>query len=256
MRIDGKLIVVTGASTGIGRAVAIRLAADGATVVCADIVANSLEQTVGAIRAMGAAATAVACDVSDAGQVEALFGVAETLGGADGVVCNAAVQYEEPVESTPPAEWDRVLAVNLKGAYLCARAAIPQLRAKGGGSIVNMASVNGFWVEPSLAAYTSAKAGLIGLTRSIALDYGREGVRCNCICPGYIDTGMAQRYFDIQPDPDAARERAGKLHALGRIGQGEEVAAMAAFLISDDASFCTAQSFIVDGGLSAGVPAT
>jgi NAD(P)-dependent dehydrogenase (short-subunit alcohol dehydrogenase family) len=224
--------------------------------VCADIVPEAVEKTASEIRSTGAAATGVACDVSDAAQVDALFAEAEALGGATGIVCNAAVQYEEPVESTPPEEWDRVLGVNLKGAYLCARAVIPQMRAKGGGSIVNMASVNGFWVEPSLAAYTSAKAGLIGLTRSIALDYGRDGIRCNCICPGYIDTGMAQRYFEIQDDPAAARESAGKLHALGRIGRAEEVAAMAAFLISDEASFCTAQSFVVDGGLSAGVPAS
>ena len=256
MRIDGMVTVVTGAGTGIGRAVAERLAADGATVICADIDAAAGERTAAAIRESGAEAEAVACDVSDAGEVDALFARAAALGGAAGIVSNAAVQYEQPVELTPPAEWDRVLSVNLKGAYLCARAALPQMRALGGGSIVNMASVNGFWIEPSLAAYSAAKAGVIGLTRSLAIDYGREGIRCNCICPGYIDTGMAQRYFDIQDDPAAAREQAGKLHALGRIGRADEVAAMASFLISDDASFCSGQAFIVDGGLTAGMPAT
>jgi NAD(P)-dependent dehydrogenase (short-subunit alcohol dehydrogenase family) len=121
---------------------------------------------------------------------------------------------------------------------------------------VNIASVNGFWIEPRLGAYTAAKGGVIALTKSIALDYGRFGIRCNCVCPGYIDTGMAQRYFDTHPRPDEARREAAALHALGRLGRADEVAAMALFLASDESSFCTAQPFIVDGGLSAGIPAS
>jgi NAD(P)-dependent dehydrogenase (short-subunit alcohol dehydrogenase family) len=130
------------------------------------------------------------------------------------------------------------------------------MRRLGGGSIVNIASVNGFWVEPALAAYCAAKGGVINLTRAIALENGRHQIRCNCICPGYIDTGMAERYFEIQDDPEAARAEAGRMHALGRVGRPEEVAAMALFLCSDESSFCTAQPFVVDGGLSAGVAAT
>ncbi len=190
--------------------------------------------------------------MSDAGEVEQLMAAAEARGGPHALVSNAAIQYERTIEDTPPENWDQVLGVNLKGVYLCARAAIPRMRALGGGSIVNMASVNGFWVEPELGAYSAAKGGVINLTRSIALDFGRFGIRCNCICPGYVDTGMAQRYFDVQEDPAAARADAASLHALGRIGQPEEIAAMALFLCSDESSFCTAQPFIVDGGLSAG----
>jgi NAD(P)-dependent dehydrogenase (short-subunit alcohol dehydrogenase family) len=252
VRMDGKVAVVTGAATGIGRAIARRLAAEGALTLCADVDQEGSDRTLGEIGAAGGRAEAHRCDVSDAGEVEQLMAAAEARGGPHALVSNAAIQYERTIEDTPPEKWDQVLGVNLKGVYLCARAAIPRMRALGGGSIVNMASVNGFWVEPELGAYSAAKGGVINLTRSIALDFGRFGIRCNCICPGYVDTGMAQRYFDVQEDPAAARADAASLHALGRIGQPEEIAAMALFLCSDDSSFCTAQPFIVDGGLSAG----
>ncbi len=256
MRMQGKVSVVTGAATGIGRAIAQRLAGEGSVTLCADIDEAGAHETAEAIVAAGGRAEPHRCDVSDALQVEALMAAAERLGGPHAIVSNAAIQYEHTLVDTPPDDWDRVLGVNLKGVYLCARAAIPRMRALGGGSIVNMASVNGFWVEPALAAYCSAKGGVINLTRAIALENGKFGIRCNCICPGYIDTGMAQRYFEIQDDPAAARVEAGRLHALGRIGRPEEVAAMALFLASDEAGFCTAGSFVVDGGLSAGVPTT
>lgn len=252
---DSKTVVVTGAARGIGRAIAERLAAAGAYTICADLDLAELEQVAAMIEAAGGRVQAHRCDVSDPDDVEQLMAAAEQHGGPHALVSNAAIQYERTIEETPPEDWDRVLGINLKGVYLCARAAIPRMRRLGGGSIVNMASVNGFWVEPQLGAYCTAKGGVINLTRAIALDFGRDGIRCNCICPGYIDTGMAQRYFEVQDDPDAARVEAGRLHALGRIGRPEEIAAMALFLCSDESSFCTAQPFIVDGGLSAGVPA-
>ncbi len=255
MRMAGKTVVVTGAARGIGRAVAERLAEAGATTLCADVDFEALGEVVDGIGQSGATAEAYRCDVSSPDDVERLIDAAERHGGPHAMVCNAAIQYERTIEDTPPEDWDQVLGINLKGAYLCARAAIPRMRRLGGGSIVNMASVNGFWVEPQLGAYCAAKGGVITLTRSIALDFGKDGIRCNCICPGYIDTGMAERYFAVQEDPAAAREQAGRLHALGRIGRPEEVAAMALFLCSDESSFCTAQPFIVDGGLTAGLPA-
>jgi NAD(P)-dependent dehydrogenase (short-subunit alcohol dehydrogenase family) len=256
VQMNGKTVVVTGAARGIGRAVAERLAGVGAHTICGDVDLDELERVIAGIESAGGHGEALRCDVSDPGDVERLMGAAERHGGPHALVSNAAIQYERTIEDTPPEDWDRVLGINLKGVYLCARAAIPRMRRLGGGSIVNMASVNGFWVEPQLGAYCTAKGGVINLTRAIALDFGKDGIRCNCICPGYIDTGMAQRYFEVQPNPEAARVAAGKLHALGRIGRPEEVAAVALFLCSDESSFCTAQPFIVDGGLSAGVPAS
>jgi NAD(P)-dependent dehydrogenase (short-subunit alcohol dehydrogenase family) len=256
VRMEGKVCVVTGAATGIGKAIAERLAGEGALTLCADVDADGIRATASAIEAAGGRAEAHPCDVADPDQVEAVMAAADARGGPQAIVSNAAIQYERSVEDTPPEDWDRVLAVNLKGVYLCARAAIPRMRRRGGGSIVNMASVNGFWVEPALGAYCAAKGAVINLTRSIALENGRHGIRCNCICPGYIDTGMAQRYFDIQDDPEAARAEAGRMHALGRIGRPEEIAAVALFLCSDESSFCTAAPFVADGGLSAGVPAS
>lgn len=255
MRMDDKIVVVTGAARGIGRAIAERIADAGAYTICADVDVDELQNVLAAIEAAGGRGEVHRCDVSDPDDVERVMGAAEAHGGPHALVSNAAIQYERTIEDTPPEDWDRVMGINLKGVYLCARAAIPRMRRLGGGSIVNMASVNGFWVEPQLGAYCAAKGGVINLTRAIALDFGKDGIRCNCICPGYIDTGMAQRYFEVQPDPTAARAEAGRLHALGRIGRAEEIAAMALFLCSDESSFCTAQPFIVDGGLSAGVPA-
>jgi NAD(P)-dependent dehydrogenase (short-subunit alcohol dehydrogenase family) len=255
MRMEGKVAVVTGAAQGIGRAIAERLAAEGAMTLCADVDQPELDKTVTGIRESGDQAEAHVCDVSNPDDVERLMAAAESRGGPHAIVSNAAIQYERTVEETPPEDWDRVLGINLKGVYLCARAAIPRMRRLGGGSIVNMASVNGFWVEPSLGAYCAAKGGVINLTRAIALENGKDGIRCNCICPGYVDTGMAQRYFEVQADPDKARREAGRMHALGRIAQPEEIAALALFLCSDESSFCTAQPFIADGGLSAGVNA-
>jgi NAD(P)-dependent dehydrogenase (short-subunit alcohol dehydrogenase family) len=252
---QGKIAVVTGAGTGIGRAIALRLAEEGALVLAADVDAEGARATAATIVERGGRGEGVACDVSDHEQVEQLVARAEELGGPHALVSNAAIQYERTIEDTPPEDWDRVLGINLKGVYLCARAALPRMRRLGGGSIVNMASVNGFWVEPALGAYCAAKGGVINLTRAIALENGKDGIRCNCICPGYVDTGMAQRYMDIQPDPAAAREEAGRLHALGRIARPEEIANLALFLCSDESSFCTASPFVADGGLSAGVPA-
>jgi NAD(P)-dependent dehydrogenase (short-subunit alcohol dehydrogenase family) len=166
---------------------------------------------------------------------------------------NAAIQVNKTVEETTVVEWNREIAVNLGGVFLCSKFFLPHLR-KTRGNIINMASVNGFFVEPMCAGYCATKGGIIALTKAMAIDHGQEGIRVNCICPGYIDAGLAWGYFEAQADPAAARAAAGKLHALGRIGRPEEVARVATFLASEEASFLTGSSVVVDGGFGSGLP--
>jgi meso-butanediol dehydrogenase/(S,S)-butanediol dehydrogenase/diacetyl reductase len=180
----------------------------------------------------------------------------ETLarfGKVDVLMNNDGIQVNKGVEDTTFEEWNRQLAVNLGGMFLCAKYFLPYLRSTR-GAIVNMSSVNATFVEPMCAGYCATKAAILGFTKALAIDHGQEGIRVNAICPGYIDAGLAEGYFLAQPDPDLARRQAGKLHALGRIGRPEEVARLAVFLASDEASFMTGAAVAVDGGFSAGLP--
>ena len=145
------------------------------------------------------------------------------------------------------------MSVNVGGVFLCSKLFLPYLKITK-GNIVNMSSVNGYFVEPSCAGYCATKAAIIGLTKAMAIDHGHEGIRVNCICPGYIDAGLAEGYFQSQADPAQARVDAGKLHALWRIGKPGEVAQVAIFLASDDASFVTGSAYVVDGGFGSGLP--
>lgn len=253
-KLERRVAVVTGSGSGIGRAIAQVMSAEGARVVITDIDGEKAEAVAAGIRAQGGEAHAFASDVADPESVRRLKTFThQALGPLDILVNNAAIQVSKVIEDTTPEEWNRQMAVNVGGVFLCCRAFMADLRQTR-GVILNMSSVNGFFVEPACAGYCASKGAILAFTKAVAIDHGREGVRVHAICPGYINAGLAEGYFDAQADPAKARAEAGGLHALGRIGQPEEVARAAVFLASSDASFMTGSALIVDAGLSAGLP--
>ncbi|HEY4155645.1 MAG TPA: SDR family oxidoreductase [Puia sp.] len=254
MKFSNKCVVVTGSGSGIGRATALCFANEGADVVVADINLDAALETVELIGKANGKAIACKADVSDPSSVKDLVGYTiARFSRVHAIVNNAAIQVNKTAEDTSFEEWNRQLAINLGGVFLCSKYFLPHLR-EAKGSIVNMSSVNGFFVEPTCAGYCATKAAIIGLTKAMAIDHGHQGVRVNCICPGYIDAGLAEGYFQSQPDPARARLEAGKLHALWRIGRPEEVGKVAVFLAGEDASFITGAAIVVDGGFGSGLP--
>jgi NAD(P)-dependent dehydrogenase (short-subunit alcohol dehydrogenase family) len=240
----GKRVIVTGAAHGLGREFALHLAGLGAQVLAADIETDPLRETAELASARGTEVLTCATDVSNARQTQALAETArDSLGGLDALVNNAAVVAglsRRPFEDIPEAEWDRVMAVNLKGAWLCARAAAPLLRAAGAGSIVNLASEVAFSGSPGLAHYDASKAALIGLTRVLARELGPDQIRVNALAPGFIPTEASARLSGASYDTTRT--------PLGRVGQPSDLLGALAFLLSDESAFITGQTLLVNGG--------
>lgn len=254
MRLENNVVVVTGSGSGIGRACALEFARAGAKVVVADLNLKGAEQTVKQIEDLKGTAIAFETDVSRPESVKQLVNFTlRNYRKIDALINNAAIQVNKTVEDISFEEWNLQMAINVGGIFLTSKYFLPFLRETK-GSIVNMSSVNSFFVEPMCAGYCATKAAIVGLTKAMAIDHGHEGVRVNAICPGYIDAGLAEGYFQVQPDPAQARVEAGKLHALWRIGKPEEVARAAVFLASSDASFITGTALVVDGGFGSGLP--
>jgi len=254
MKLKNHSVVITGSGSGIGRACALAFANEGANIVVADIQPESAEETVRQIHAGGGTAFACQADVSRQDSVALLVDkTIKSYGKIDTLLNNAAIQVNKTIEDTSFDEWNTQMSVNVGGVFLCSKLFLPFLKLTK-GNIVNMSSVNGYFVEPSCAGYCTTKAAIIGLTKAMAIDHGHEGIRVNCICPGYIDAGLAEGYFQSQANPAQARVDAGKLHALWRIGKPEEVAQVAIFLASDGASFVTGSAYVVDGGFGSGLP--
>jgi NAD(P)-dependent dehydrogenase (short-subunit alcohol dehydrogenase family) len=251
MRLRDKATLVTGGGSGIGRETALRFAAEGARVAVADVRAEAAATTAAEI---GGDAVAVTIDVTARASVEAGVATAVTaLGGLDVLVCNAGVTIVGSVMDLTEEQWDAELDTNLKSIFLCAKAAWPHLVAGGGGSILSTASIAGTWAIPDDAAYCASKAGVIMLTKCMALDGAKVNVRANCVCPGYTQTPMIEGYFQAQPDPEGARAFAAGMHPLGRLGVPGDHAAAFVYLASDDAAWVTGTALVVDGGLTCGV---
>jgi len=252
-RLDEKVAVVTGAGSGIGQAIASTFAAQGARVFVLERDARAAAATVERIMASGGAATAVACDVSDAASVTAAFArVAADAGQLDILVNNAGIAHIGTVESTTEADFDRIYAVNVKGVFLCSQAALPHLKRRG-GVILNLASIASLIGLVDRFAYTMSKGAVLTMTRSIAVDYIKHGIRCNCICPARVHTAFVDGYIR-EHYPGREEEMFQQLSAyqpIGRMGTPEEVAALALYLCSDEASFITGQAYPIDGGVLA-----
>jgi NAD(P)-dependent dehydrogenase (short-subunit alcohol dehydrogenase family) len=249
VRLAGKVAVVTGGGSGIGRASAMCFAREGARVVVADIDSVATGVTEGEIGREGGTAIAVVADVTREEDVGRLVDrTLQVFGPPTVLLNNAAITSFGTLAESPAEELDRVLAVNVRSAWVCARAVIPLMRDTGGGTIVNMSSITGIVGAPGMAAYSTSKGAIITLTRTLALELAEHGIRVNCICPASIDTPMLQASFDRLPDPEAARARNVKRHPLGRLGTADEVAKLALFLASDDASFITGATYVIDGG--------
>lgn len=245
MQFENRVAVVTGAAKGIGHAVARAFAREGAKVALLDVDESAAK----AAQALGDRARYFRCDVSRSGEVHAAVkATIDALGDVSFLVNNAGIQTYGTCVDTSEEVWDRTINVNLKSAFLCSKAVLPSMLKRGGGVVINLSSVQAFVSQNQVAAYTTSKTALLGLTRSIAVDYAPT-VRCVAICPGTVDTPMLRNAIELSPNPSEVLQECHDMHPVKRIGTPEEVAELILFCCSDKAGFITGQPIRIDGGL-------
>ncbi|MCH8997921.1 MAG: SDR family oxidoreductase [Proteobacteria bacterium] len=252
LRLQDKVCLITGAGSGIGRAAALLFAKEGARVAAADIDGDRAEAVAEAARALGAEALGLRVDVSRSAQVEDM--VARTLGAfgrLDVLVNNAGITLAATAVETEEADWDRIMAVNVKGVFLGCKFAIPVMRRQGGGAIVNTASITASVGLRERAAYVASKGAVAALTRALALDHVGDGIRVNCVAPGTIETPFFDPLFEAAEDPAALRRDLAARQAMNRLGRPEEIAGAMLYLACDESSFVTGTMLTVDGGMTA-----
>lgn len=248
--LEGKVALVTGGGSGIGRATALAFAREGAKVVVSDVVPEGGKETVRLIEAAGGMAFFMEADVSSAADAQAMVRTAEEqYGRLDYAFNNAGIEgAQAPTAEVTEDNWDRVISINLKGTWLCMKYEIPVMLKQGGGAIVNTASVAGLVGFPNIAPYTASKGGVVQLTKAAALDYAKQGIRINAVCPGVIRTPMVERFLGGSAEAEAQFTA---MEPVGRMGTPEEIAEAVVWLCSDAASFVTGHAMAVDGGFVA-----
>jgi NAD(P)-dependent dehydrogenase (short-subunit alcohol dehydrogenase family) len=252
MQLNQRVAVITGAGSGIGRAMALRFAAAGARIVAADVNAAAAEATAEAVHAQGGAAASFAVNVVDPEQVQAMIDFSRTTFGRIDILCNnAGIGSTTTVVDETIEHWDAVMAVNVKSVFLGCKYVLPVMVEQGGGVIINTASVAGMVGIVNRAAYCASKGAVIALTKQVALDFVQHHIRVNCLCPGTVDSPWVGRLLDQTDDPAATRRSLESRQPMGRLGTPEEIAGAALYLASDDAAFITGTGLVIDGGWTA-----
>ena len=250
MKLDHKVAIITGAAAGIGEASARLFAQQGARLVLGDRDREGLEKLTGELEAAGTIVLDTAGDVSDGSVCKSIIArVMTQFGRLDILFNNAGIVIDGSLVECTESEWQKTMDVNLKSMYLLCREAVPVMVRQGGGSIINMSSVAGPTGVASRGAYSVSKAGVIGLTKSLAMDFVKDGIRVNCICPGTVDTPSLRGRIARASDPEGARKAFIARQPMGRLGRPEEIAALALFLASDDSKYMTGQAIFMDGGM-------